>query len=169
MDLVIGRIGRPHGVAGDVTVAVRTDDPEGWFVPGAVLRTDPAELGPLTIQAVRFRSGGLIVAFAGVADRSRAQALAGALLVVDTASLPDLTDPDEFYDHQLVGLTAVLPDGTALGAVHEVLHPPGTDLLAVRDDAGAERLIPFVRAIVPTVDLPAGRLVVDPPDGLLDL
>lgn len=169
MDLVIGRIGRAQGVAGEVTVQLRTDDPETRFAPGAVLRTDPAERGPLTVQAARARLGGLVVAFAGVVDRAGAEVLRGTMLVVDAASLPALTDPDEFYDHQLVGLAAVLPDGTALGAVREVLHPPGTDLLAIRDDAGTERLVPFVRAMVPTVDLAAGRLVVDPPDGLLDL
>ncbi|HVQ91557.1 MAG TPA: ribosome maturation factor RimM [Mycobacteriales bacterium] len=169
MDLVVGRIGRAHGVAGEVTVELRTDDPADRFAPGAVLRTDPVERGPLTVLAARGRLGGLVVAFAGVADRAGAETLRGTMLVVDAASLPDLDDPDEFYDHQLVGLAAVLPDGTALGTVHEVLHPPGTDLLVIRNDAGTERLIPFVRVMVPTVDLAAGRLIVDPPDGLLDL
>jgi 16S rRNA processing protein RimM len=169
MDLVIGRIGRAHGVGGEVTVELRTDDPETRFAPDAVLRTDPADRGPLTVRAARSRLGGLVVAFAGVADRPAADALRGILLVVDAATLPELADPDEFYDHQLVGLAAVLPDGTGLGTVREVVHPPGGDLLAIRDEAGAERLVPFVRAMVPTVDLAAGRLVVDPPPGLLDL
>jgi 16S rRNA processing protein RimM len=169
MDLVIGRIGRAHGVGGEVTVELRTDDPDARFAPDAVLRTDPAERGPLRVQAARARLGGLVVAFAGVGDRVAAEALRGTLLVVDAASLPELGDPDEFYDHQLVGLAAVLPDGTALGTVGEVLHPPGSDLLSIRDTAGAERLVPFIRAFVPTVDLAAGRLVVDPPPGLLEL
>jgi 16S rRNA processing protein RimM len=169
MDLVVGRVGRAHGVGGEVTVELRTDDPDARFAPGAALRTDPADRGPLTVQAARGRLGGLVVAFAGVADRAAAEALRGTLLVVDAGSLPELTDPDEFYDHQLLGLAAVLPDGTALGAVGEVLHPPGGALLSIRDSAGTERLVPFVRAFVPTVDLAAGRLVVDPPAGLLEL
>jgi 16S rRNA processing protein RimM len=169
MDLVIGRIGRAQGIGGEVTVELRTDDPDARYAPGAVLRTDPPERGPLTVRAARGRLGGLVVAFAGVDDRPGADALRGTLLVVDSATLPALADPDEFYDHQLVGLAAVLPDGTAMGTVAEVLHPPGGDLLAIRDGGGAERLVPFVRAMVPTVDLPAGRVVVDPPPGLLEL
>lgn len=169
MDLVIGRIGRAHGVGGEVTVELRTDDPDARFAPDAVLRTDPPERGPLTVLAARPRPGGLVVAFAGVADRAAAEALRGTLLVVAAESLPELDDPDEFYDHQLVGLAAELTDGTALGTVGEVLHPPGGDLLSIRDSAGTERLVPFIRAFVPAVDLAAGRLVVDPPPGLLDL
>jgi 16S rRNA processing protein RimM len=174
VELVVGRIGRPQGIRGEVTVEVRTDDPEARFAPGAVLRTDPAERGPLTVEAVRGRSGGLVVAFAGVADRPQAEGLRGTLLVVDSATLPALTDPDEFYDHELVGLGAVLPDGTPVGTVTDVLHTPGGDLLAVRldgnldGDGAVERLVPFVRAIVPAVDRAAGRLVVDPPPGLLE-
>jgi 16S rRNA processing protein RimM len=169
MDLVIGRIGRAHGIGGEVTVELRTDDPDTRFAPDTVLRTDPVDRGPLTVLAARGRPGGLVVAFAGVTDRPAADALRGTLLVIDAASLPELADPDEFYDHELVGLAAVLPDGTAVGTIGEVLHPPGGDLLSIRDAAGAERLVPFVRSMVPTVDLAAGRLVVDPPPGLLEL
>jgi 16S rRNA processing protein RimM len=169
LDLVIGRIGRPHGVAGAVTVEVRTDDPDDRFRPGAVLRTEPAERGPLTVRSVAGRSGGLVIAFEGVDDRAGAEALRDTVLVIDAATLPDLEDPDEFYDHQLVGLTAVLTDGTAVGTVAEVLHTGGGDLLAIDDGAGGQRLVPFVRAIVPSVDLAAGRVLLDPPDGLLEL
>jgi 16S rRNA processing protein RimM len=168
-DLVVGRIGRPHGVLGAVTVEVRTDDPDERFRPGAVLRTDPVERGPLTVRSVHGRSGGLVLAFEGVDDRPGAEALRETLLVIDMASLPALADPDEFYDHQLVGLAAVLTDGTAVGTVADVVHTGGGDLLAIADAAGAERLVPFVRAIVPRVDLPGGRVVLDPPDGLLEL
>jgi 16S rRNA processing protein RimM len=169
MDLVVGRIGRAHGVAGEVTVELRTDDPETRFAPDTVLRTDPAERGPLTIRSVRSRPGGLIVGFAGVSDRAGASSLRGTFLVVDASTLPALDDPDEFYDHQLVGLAAVLLDGRSLGTVREVLHPPGADLLVIRADDGPERLVPFVTAMVPTVDVPGGRVVVDPPEGLLEL
>jgi 16S rRNA processing protein RimM len=169
VDVVVGRIGRAHGIGGEVTVEVRTDDPDARFAVGSRLRTDPAERGPLTVLATRPRSGGLIVAFAGVTGRAAADALRGTLLVVDAASLPALDDPDEFYDHELVGLAALLADGRRLGAVAEIVHGPGGDLLVVRADDESEHLVPFVRAIVPTVDVPAGWVVVDPPPGLLEL
>jgi 16S rRNA processing protein RimM len=169
VDVVVGRVGRSHGIRGEVTVEVRTDDPDSRFAPGSRLRTDPAERGPLTVVDARPRAAGLIVAFAEVPDRPAAEALRDTLLVVDSATLPRLTDPDEFYDHELVGLAAELPDGTLLGSVEEVVHAPGGDLLAVRTGEGREHLVPFVRTIVPTIDLAGHRLVVDPPEGLLEL
>ena len=105
--------------------------------------------------------------FAGVTDRAGAVALRGVLLTVDTFELPALDDPDEFYDQQLEGLVAVGTDGAELGTVREVMHAPASDLLVVETDRG-EVLVPFVRAIVPEVDLPGGRVVLDPPAGLLD-
>jgi 16S rRNA processing protein RimM len=167
--LVVGRVGRPHGVRGEVSVEVRTDDPDTRFAAGAVLVTDPAERGPLTVETLHWHSGRLLVAFAGVSDRETAEALRDTLLVVDSADLPALADPDEFYDHQIVGLRAVLPTGEMLGTVHEVVHAPAGDLLAIRRADRAEALVPFVAAIVPTVDLAAGQVVVDPPEGLLEL
>lgn len=172
MQLAVGRIGRAHGLRGEVAVEVRTDDPEARFASGAVLATDPAAVGPLTVEASRWHSGRLLVTFCGVADRSAAEALRGAVLVVhddNPALMPTLADPDEFYDHQLIGLRAGTPTGAELGEVCDVVHLPGGDLLALRRSDGGEVLVPFVAAIVPTVDLAAGRVVVDPPDGLLDL
>jgi 16S rRNA processing protein RimM len=169
MDLVVGRIGRPHGIRGELTVEVRTDDPETRFAPGAVLRTEPAERGPVTVEEVRSRPGGLVVAFAGIADRTAAEALRGTVLVVDSESLPPLADAEEWYDHQLIGLAAVTADGDRLGELTEVVHAPGCDLLVVRDPDGREHLVPFVREIVPTVDVPGGRVVVTAPEGLFDL
>jgi 16S rRNA processing protein RimM len=169
VDLVIGRIGRPHGVVGAVTIEVRTDDPAERFAVGAVLRTDPAERGPLTVRSVHPRSGGIVIAFDGVEDRPGAEALRDTMLVIDAAALPALADPDEYYDHQLVGLAVVLTDGTAVGTVADVVHTGGGDLLAITDAAGAERLVPFVAAMVPDVDLAAGRVILDPPPGLLEL
>lgn len=154
---------------GDLAVEVRTDDPEQRFAAGSVLITDPAERGPLTVESTRWHSGRLLVRFAGVADRGQAAALSGTVLLVDSDALPPIEDPDEFYDHQLVGLRAELPDGTVLGTVSDLVHTPGSDLVAIEREGGGEVLVPFLRAMVPTVDLPAGRLVVDPPDGLLDL
>jgi 16S rRNA processing protein RimM len=169
LDLVVGRVGRPQGIRGEVTVEVRTDYPETRFAPGSVLRTEPAERGPLTVAGLRPRSGGVVLAFDGVTDRAGAEALRGTVLLVDSAALPAIEDPDEWYDHQLVGLTAVDPEDKALGTVAEVVHAPASDLLVVRDEAGREHLVPFVRAVVPTVDVAAGRVVVAAPEGLFDL
>jgi 16S rRNA processing protein RimM len=167
--VVVGRIGRPHGVRGEVTIEVRTDDPDLRFTPGAVLRTDPADRGPLTIEGGRWHRDVLLLALEGVESREAAELLRNTLLLVETTALPALDDPDDYYDHQLVGLTARLTDGTVLGEVVAVSHE-GSELLVVqRPGDGGELLIPFVRAIVPTVDLAAGSLVVDPPEGLLEL
>ena len=168
--LTVGRIGKPQGLRGEVTVVVRTDAPDVRFAAGSVLLTDPAECGPLTVAATRDQNGRLVVAFEGVGDRTQAEQLRNTLLQVDAADLPPTGDPDEFHDTQLVGLVADLVDGSRLGEVTEVLHLPHGDVLVVRRPAGAsEVLVPFVKAIVPDVDLAGGRLVVDPPEGLLDL
>ncbi|GAA5062829.1 16S rRNA processing protein RimM [Thermocatellispora tengchongensis] len=166
MQLVVGRIGRPHGIRGEVTVDVRTDDPELRFAPGARLDTDPPSAGPLLVESVRPHAGFLLVRFAGVPDRTAAEALRGTMLVVESAEVPPLDDPDEFYDHQLIGLAVETVSGEPVGKVADVLHH-GQDLLVVR--RGAEEVfVPFVRALVPEVDVAGGRLVVDPPPGLLD-
>lgn len=162
---VVGRIGRPHGLRGEVTVQIRTDSPERRFAAGARFGAGPGRT--LTVAAVRPHAGALLVRFDGVSDRAVAEGLRGTLLTVDVADLPDLEDPEEYYDHQLEGLLAVGPDGAALGTVREVVHAPASDLLVVVTGAG-EALVPFVRAIVSEVDLDSGRVVLDPPAGLLD-
>jgi 16S rRNA processing protein RimM len=169
VEVVVGRIGKPHGVRGEVAVEIRTDDPDGRFADGAVLATDPPERGPLVVQQSRPHAGRLLVLFDGVADRTAAAALRGTLLTVDTSGDPPLDDPDEFYDHQLIGLAVETAGGEVVGEVVDVLHPPGPDLLVVRRPAGDEALIPFVADMVPSVDLASRRVVVDPPRGLLDL
>jgi 16S rRNA processing protein RimM len=166
--VVVGRIGRPHGVRGEVTVEVRSDDPDLRFFPGAVLRTDPAARGPLTVAGKRWHREILLLTIEGVDSREAAEALRNTELLVEVADLPELEDPDSFYDHQLVGLSARLTDESVLGEVVAVRHE-GADLLVVRRTDGGEALIPFVSAIVPTVDLAGGFLVVDPPEGLLEL
>jgi 16S rRNA processing protein RimM len=171
--VVVGRIGRPHGVRGLLTVEVRTDDPDLRFAPGAVLITEPAERGPLTVADKRWHSGTLLLRLAGpdgevIGDREAADTLRNTRLLVPVADLPELEDPDSFYDHQLVGLRAQLPDGALLGEVTAVRHE-GAELLVVRRPDGGDLLVPFVSAIVPTVDVAAGHLVVDPPEGLLEL
>ncbi|MDX6212924.1 MAG: rRNA processing protein RimM [Frankiales bacterium] len=169
MQVVIGRIGKAHGIRGEVTVEVRTDDPDGRFAPEAVLTTDRPERPTLVIEKSRPHHGRMLVLFEGVPDRNAAELLRGTLLSVDAGADPDLDDPDEFYDHQLVGLTVVTVDGEVLGEVSDVVHLPASVLLSVARPEARELLVPFVASIVPEVDLPGGRVVVDLPPGLLDL
>ena len=184
MHIAVGQIVRAHGIRGEVIVAVRTDEPGVRFATGSVLPTEPPERGPLTVAASRWHSGRLIVAFEGVRDRTAAEGLRGTLLVLDSAQIPPAPDPDEFYDHELIGLGVVTAAGDPVGVVTDVLHH-GQDLLVIRRDgapvpsmgqipvaprspAAAETLVPFVGAIVTDVDVAAGRLVIDPPPGLLN-
>jgi len=171
--VVVGRIGRPHGVRGQVTVEVRTDDPDLRFAPGATLLTEPPTRGPLTVEAARWHSGTLLLTLARpdgavVTDREGADELRNTQLLVPVEELPELADPDSFYDHQLVGLAVELVVGSVIGEVTGVRHE-GTELLVVRRPGRSELLVPFVSAMVPTVDLAGGRVVIDPPEGLLDL
>lgn len=166
--LVVGRIGRAHGVRGEVGVEVRTDDPDARFATGASLLTDPPERGPLRVDATRWHSGRLLVNFAGVADRTAAEALRGVLLLVDIDESERPADPDEFYDHQLIGLRVVSTAGDEVGEVTEVLHLPAQDVLAIKRVDGAEILVPFVRELVPIVDLDARQVAVEPLPGLLN-
>ncbi|CAM5589720.1 MULTISPECIES: ribosome maturation factor RimM [Streptomyces] len=168
MQLVVARIGRAHGIKGEVTVEVRTDEPELRLAPGAVLATDPPTTGPLTIETGRVHSGRLLLRFEGVHDRTGAEALRNTLLIaeVDPEEVPE--DPEEFYDHQLIDLDVVTTDGTPVGRIAEISHLPYQDLLIVRRPDGGEIMIPFVSEIVPEIDLAEQKAVVDPPVGLLD-
>jgi 16S rRNA processing protein RimM len=164
--LVVGRIGRPHGLTGEVSVSVRTDVPEQRFAPGTVF-----DLGAgrrLTVAGTRWHRGTLLLRVHGVTDRTAAERLRGVVLTVAADDLPPPDDPDEFHDHQLVGLRAELADGMVVGTISEVVHGPAGELLVVRRPSRADALVPFVRDIVPTVDLAGGRLVLTPPEGLLD-
>jgi 16S rRNA processing protein RimM len=167
VEVVVGRVGRPHGIKGEVSVEVRTDDPERRLAPGMTLRTEPTAAGPLTIAAGRVHSGRLLLTFEGYPDRTAAERLRGVLLVADVDPGERPEDPEEFYDHQLVGLAVRTVAGEDVGTLDEVLHLPGQDVLAVRRPGGDEVLVPFVHQIVPVVDLDAGEVVVDPPPGLL--
>ena len=166
MEVVVGRIGRPHGLRGEVTVQVTTDDPDDRFAAGSVLGTDPAARGPLTVIGMRRSGPVLVIGFDGITDRDAAEILRGTLLTLDSATLPVPDDPDEFYDHQLIGLSVLGRSGVVLGTVVDVMHPPASPVLVVNRPDGSEELVPFVSAIVPVVDLAAGSLVVEPPDGM---
>ena len=171
MDLVVGRVAKAHGITGEVVVEIRTDDPDTRFVPGTTLRAKPSRGGPesrYVVESVREHSGRLLVRLDGVADRSAAESLKGTLFLVDTADLPPIDDPDEFYDHQLEGLLVVTTAGTPIGSVAEVLHTAAGELLSVRTEEG-EVLVPFVSAIVTSVSLADRTIEIDPPDGLLEL
>lgn len=168
MRLVVGRIGRPHGVRGEVTVELRTDTPEERFSPGAVLYPTGSAALPTRIQVAGHRWQGtrLVLRLAGVEDRTAAEALRGVLLEADVDVTA--TDADEYHDSALIGLS--VRDGSGvLGEVAEVLHLPGQDVLAVRRPDDRELLVPFVRTLVPEVDLAAGVVVVDLPEGLTEL
>ncbi|MFC8508185.1 ribosome maturation factor RimM [Streptomyces sp. NPDC057411] len=168
MQLVVARIGRAHGIKGEVTVEVRTDEPELRLGPGAVLLTDPASTGPLTIESGRVHSGRLLLRFEGVKDRNAAEALRNTLLIaeIDPEELPE--EEDEYYDHQLVDLDVVLADGTEIGVISEISHLPSQDLFIVERPDGTEVMIPFVSEIVTEIDLENQRAVIVPPPGLID-
>ena len=172
IELVVGRIGKPHGVRGEVTVDVRTDEPERRFAPGARLRAEPprhsgAALREVTVARTRWHQSTLLVTFEELTDRTSAEAARGLVLhaTVDAAATPE--DPDEFYDHQLVGLTAHDVSGTVLGEVTALVHGGAQDLLVIRTPEGREGLVPFVKALVPEVDLAGGRVVVADRPGLV--
>jgi len=170
VELLVGKVGRAHGIRGDLTIDVRTDEPDRRFAAGSVFAT---ARGTLTIASSRWHSGRLLVQFDGVADRSAAEALRGTELraEIDPDERPE--DPEEFYDHQLVGLRVETDEGgtaVSVGELVEVLHLPAQDLLVVRrEEGGPDALVPFVKEFVPVVDLTAGRVVITDPVGLLDL
>ena len=168
-------------------MVVRTDEPEDRFVPGSVFVTEVprdrrVSTGPaaasgvrfdvpkqLTLESIRWHQGRGIAQFENVYDRNVAEELRGVFLQVDSAGLTPPDDPDEFHDHQLVGLRVESADGTLHGSVERIEHAPSSDLIVLKKAGGGTALIPFVSAMVPTVDVAGGRIVVDLPEGLLDL
>lgn len=172
---VVGRVVRAHGLGGELVVEPSTDHEAIRFAPGSVLRVRASGRAAglperLTVTAARRHGDRLLVRADEVDGRDGAEALRTAALVaepLDTGSL-DVDDPDEFGDHELEGCAAVLADGTTVGTVRDVRHGVGGELLVVARDDGSEVLVPFVAAIVVEVDVAARRLVLDPPEGLLD-
>ena len=176
----VGRIGRAHGLRGEVSVIAWTDTPEERFLVGVELTVGSGQgvvlpgAAPLTIETARVHSGRWLLGFAGVGDRNAAEALQGRTLLLPAIARPAITDPDEFYDSDLTGLLAQTPGGLELGRVSDIVHGPAGDYLVVAvpvpgAEATREQLVPFVSKIVPLVDVAAGTITIDPPEGLFDL
>jgi 16S rRNA processing protein RimM len=172
VEVVVGRIGKPHGLHGEVTVDVRTDEPERRFAPGSTLRAEPppgsaSSLRTMTVTRSRRHQTVLLVTFEELTDRTTAEAARGIVLHATIPADASPEDPDEFYDHQLVGLAAYDEDGTPLGTVAGLVHGGAQDLLRITTVDGREALVPFVKALVPEVDVAGGRLVVADRPGLV--
>lgn len=172
MELVVGRVAKAHGITGELVIDIRTDDPEGRFAPGNRMKLKAPRGGSVrevVVESVRPHGARMLLRLSGVSDRDTAEGLRGSLFVVDSADLPPIDDPDEFYDHQLEGLHVRTIDGLDVGRVSEVLHTAAGELLAVRAEQGREILVPLVSAIVLSVSLADGVIEIDPPEGLLEL
>ena len=177
MSVRVARVGKPHGVRGEVTVRLYTDDPRARFAPGSSLDVRPGEHsgdhGPaapsvLTVTGARWNKDVLVVRFAEVTDRTAAEALRGSELYAQVD--PREHAADEWHQDELVGLTAV--DTTrdeVVGTVTALLHGPAQDLLEIEATGGRRVLVPFVEQLVPEVDVAAGRVLLVPPPGLLEL
>lgn len=168
MLLVVGRIGRAHGVLGEATIEIRTDLPDERFVVGTQLHTDPAMNGPLTIESARDHNGILLLKFLKINDRTAIELVRDTLLLVEVDMTQEAVHQDEYHVQQLIGCEVVLESGVRIGHLADVLNLPGQDLLAIEGDRG-EILIPFIAEFVPQVDLENRRIVVVPPPGLLEL
>ena len=161
MKLNVGRIGKAHGILGEATIEVRTDEAEDRFAIGSVLETDSH--GELTVVSARVHNGILLLGFQGIEDRNSIEALRNELLYAEVDIAAPGIDEDDYHVLQLVGCTAYLVDGDEFGVVTDVLNLPGQDVLAIKS-ADGEVLIPFVRQLVPVVDIKAQRMTVIPPD-----
>lgn len=164
VDVRIGTVGRAHGLKGEVTVHLRTDEPERRFAVGAKCRADRLSL---VVAGFRNHSGSLLVSFEGVSDRSAAEALRGLELWATVPAGEAPASAEEFYDRNLIGLRVQDHAGAAVGVVADVVHHPAHDSLLVRSDHG-EYLVPFVAALVPVVNVEAGEIQLADVAGLVD-
>lgn len=161
--LRLATVGAARGLAGQVRLRLHTDDPRARLAVGTTVITEPAEAGPLTVASLSQVQRHWYATFTGVTDRTAAEALHGVLLLAP----PDTAEPEAWYPHQLAGLRAERVDGTLLGTIDGVEHLPAQDALVLMEVGGARTLVPFVTEIVPVVDVRGGRVVLDPPGGLL--
>lgn len=169
--LRVGRLVKAHGLKGALKLELYTDSPNERFVPGAVLELQVPETSPwfgktVTVKELRWYNQAPVIFLEGIEDRNQSETLIKAILLVnaETATLP--TEPDAWYDHQLVGLK-VIRDDVQVGTIARVDHMPAQDLLAI-DTVNGEVLLPFVKAFVPAVDIKAGTMTITPPGGLFE-
>jgi len=156
MRLLVGRIGRAHGILGEATIEVRTDEPDRRFAIGATVQTDSN--GELKVISGRVHNGILLLGFEGITDRNSVEKLRNILLYADV-DINESNDDDEYHVMQLIGCAAVLESGETFGEITDVINLPGQDLLAIKTTQG-EQLIPFVHQLVPTVDIVNKKVVV---------
>ncbi|WP_211881262.1 ribosome maturation factor RimM [Pseudarthrobacter albicanus] len=168
MQLQVARIGKPHGIRGEVTVQVLTDAPGDRFVPGTRFVVEPASAGPLTILGARWNKDILLLAFEEIETRNEAETLRGAKLFIETEELDEDDDDEGWYEHELVGLD-VRVGGKVVGKVSGLNTLPVQDLLVVTSTDGKEILIPFVEQIVPEVNVAEKFVLVTPPPGLFEV
>lgn len=164
IEVLVGTIGRAHGLRGEVSVNLRTDEPERRFVVGATVLIGGR---PRRVAALRWHSGTLLVRFDGAADRTGAEAMRGEEVWARVPASEAPLNDGEFYDRQLFGLQVRDASGDVAGTIAEVLHLPAQDVLVVRGASG-DRLVPFVTELVPVVDMAAGFVQVADVRGLLD-
>ncbi len=168
MQLQVARIGKPHGIRGEVTVQVLTDAPSERFVAGTEFVVEPASAGPLTIRSARWNKDILLLGFEEIADRNAAEAIRGAKLFIETEELDDEDDDEGWYEHELVGLEARV-GSQVVGKVAALTTLPVQDLLTVKTEEGKEILVPFVDEIVPEVNIEDGFILITPPAGLFEV
>lgn len=171
---LVARIGKPHGLRGEVTVQLHTDSPQTRLLAGASFDTDPHRGAPLRICSVRVHQGTYLLGFDGVQDRSAAEELRGTRLsspLIDDAEgvtgAEDQLD-DGWRPDDLVGFEVSLANGEVVGTVSGLHTRAVQDLLVIRLTDGREALVPFVEQIVPVIEQDQRRVVLDPPPGLLD-
>jgi 16S rRNA processing protein RimM len=170
--LRVGRLVKAHGLKGAIKLELYTDSPDQRFQPGQVLELQVPETSEwfgktITVTELRFYNQAPVLFLEGIDDRSKAETLIKAILLIETEAdvLPE--EPEAWYDHQLIGLKAVVGE-ELVGTVTRVDHLPAQDLLAIETTNG-EVLVPFVKQIVPEVDLALRKLTLTPPDGLFEV
>lgn len=161
MRLLVGRIGRAHGILGEATIEVRSDDPDSRFAVGEKLHSD--EHGYLKITSGRVHNGILLLGFEGFTNRNEIEKLRDTLLYADVDIDEERDNADDYHVLQLIGCHAYLESGELFGEVTDVINLPGQDLLAISTPT-FETMIPFVHQLVPVVDVKAKKIIVIPPD-----
>ncbi|MDO5618293.1 ribosome maturation factor RimM [Kocuria sp.] len=180
MKVKVARIGKPHGIRGEVTVQLFTDEPQLRFAPGARLSVETASeaaravlpSGELEVRSARWNKQILVVGFAQVTDRNTAEALRDSQLFVEGSSDTDDDADDAWYEHELLQMDVLVadPDRRVIGTVTGLRTMPHQDLLQVKLAAdGREIDIPFVQEIVADIDQDQGTVLLTPPPGLLEL